>query len=57
MKPKRSPKPSDDRRYFKEVRFRQIRALFEIARHGTFAAASRSLGMATPSVWRQVRAL
>jgi molybdate transport repressor ModE-like protein len=57
MKPKRSAKPSDDRRYFKEVRFRQIRALFEIARHGTFAAASRSLGMATPSVWRQVRAL
>ena len=57
MKPKRSAKPSDDRRYFKEVRFRQIRALFEIAKHGTFAAASRSLGMATPSVWRQVRAL
>jgi DNA-binding transcriptional LysR family regulator len=25
--------------------------------HGTFAEASRSLGMATPSVWRQVRAL
>ncbi|MFM7606517.1 MAG: LysR family transcriptional regulator [Prosthecobacter sp.] len=57
MIPKRSAKPSDDRRYFKEVRFRQIRALFEIAKHGTFAAASRSLGMATPSVWRQVRAL
>jgi molybdate transport repressor ModE-like protein len=57
MKAKRPAKPSDDRRYFKEVRFRQIRALFEIAKHGTFAAASRSLGMATPSVWRQVRAL
>ncbi len=57
MKPKRSTKPSEDRRYFKEVRFRQIRALFEISRHGTFAAASRSLGIATPSVWRQVRAL
>lgn len=57
MKSKLIPEPSDERRYFKEVRFRQIRALFEIARHGTFAAASRSLGMATPSVWRQVRAL
>jgi molybdate transport repressor ModE-like protein len=57
MKAKRPAKPSDDRRYFKEVRFRQIRALVETARCGTFAAASRSLGMATPSVWRQVRAL
>jgi LysR family hca operon transcriptional activator len=57
MLSKRSPKPSDDRRYLKEVRFRQIRALFEIAGQGTFAAASRSLGIATPSVWRQVRAL
>lgn len=57
MKPKRPPKSSDDRRYFKEVRFRQIRALVETAKHGSFAEASRSLGMATPSVWRQVRAL
>ena len=48
---------AEDRRYFKEVRFRQIRALFEISRQGSFAAAARSLGMATPSVWRQVRAL
>lgn len=45
------------RRYFKEVRFRQIRALVETARHASFAAAARTLGMATPSVWRQVRAL
>jgi molybdate transport repressor ModE-like protein len=57
MKPKHGPKPSDGRRYFKEVRFRQIRALFEVSRHGSFAAAARALGMATPSVWRQVRAL
>ena len=27
MKPKRSAKPSDDRRYFKEVRFSQSRAM------------------------------
>jgi molybdate transport repressor ModE-like protein len=53
------PRPSsgEERRYFKEVRFRQIRALFEVSRHGSFAAAARALGMATPSVWRQVRAL
>ena len=51
------PSPGAERRYFKEVRFRQIRALFEISRHGSFAAAARALGMATPSVWRQVRAL
>ena len=57
MKAKRSATPSDDRRYFKEVRFRQIRALVETARCGSFAEASRRLGMATPSVWRQVRAL
>ena len=48
---------AEDRRYFKEVRFRQIRAIFEISKHGSFAAAARALGMATPSVWRQVRAL
>jgi molybdate transport repressor ModE-like protein len=57
MKAKRPTKPSDDRRYFKEVRFRQIRALVETARCGSFAEASRRLGMSTPSVWRQVRAL
>lgn len=47
----------EERNYFKEVRFRQIRALVETARCGSFAEASRQLGMATPSVWRQVRAL
>jgi molybdate transport repressor ModE-like protein len=48
---------TDDRRYFKEVRFRQIRALVETAKRGSFAKAARTLGMTTPSVWRQVRAL
>ncbi len=51
---RRTPEP---RRYFKEVRFRQIRALVEVARRRSFAVAAKSLGMATPSVWRQVRAL
>lgn len=48
---------AEARRYFKEVRFRQIRALVETARHGSFAQAARQLGLSTPSVWRQVRAL
>ena len=54
MKAKPRSGAGEERRYFKEVRFRQIRALFEVSRHGSFAAAARSLGMATPSVWRQV---
>ena len=57
IKSKAPPVRLEERRYFKEVRFRQIRALFEISRHGSFAAAARALGMATPSVWRQLRAL
>lgn len=57
MKAKPTSAAGEERRYFKEVRFRQIRALFEISRHGSFAAAARSLGMATPPVWRQLRAL
>lgn len=45
------------RRYFKEVRFRQIRALVELGRRGSFAAVARVLEMSTPSIWRQIRAL
>jgi DNA-binding transcriptional LysR family regulator len=48
---------SPKRRYFKEVRFRQIRALVELSRQGSFASAATSLGLAVPSVWQQVRAL
>lgn len=51
------PQSDHGRRYFKEVRFQQIRALVETARNGSFAAAARRLGLSTPSVWRQVRAL
>jgi molybdate transport repressor ModE-like protein len=57
MKAARSTPGDSDRRYFKEVRFQQIRALVETARAGSFAAAARRLGLSTPSVWRQVRAL
>jgi DNA-binding transcriptional LysR family regulator len=45
------------RRYFKEVRFRQIRALVEFDRTGGFAAAAAALGLSVPSVWQQIRAL
>ena len=54
-KPKQPPSPP--RRYFKEVRFRQIRALVELSRQRGFASAAASLGMAVPSIWQQVRAL
>ena len=50
------PRPPK-RRYFKEVRFRQIRALVELSRQGSFTSAAASLGLAVPSVWQQVRAL
>lgn len=45
------------RHYYKEVRLRQMRALMEIARHGSFAKAARELGLSSPAVWQQVRAL
>ncbi len=48
---------STSRRYFKEVRFRQIRSLVELARQGSFAATASALELAVPSVWQQVRAL
>ena len=55
---KKLPSPSTPaRRYFKEVRFRQIRALVELSRQGSFASAAASLGLAVPSVWQQIRAL
>lgn len=55
---KRRPVPEPPaRRYFKEVRFRQIRALVVLSREGSFAGAAASLGLAVPSVWHQVRAL
>jgi len=46
-----------DRHYYKEVRLRQMRALVEIAKHGSFAEAARKLALSSPAVWQQVRAL
>ena len=48
---------SPARRYFKEVRFRQIRALVELSRHGSFAATAAAMDLAVPSVWQQIRSL
>ncbi|MDI1313030.1 LysR family transcriptional regulator [Prosthecobacter sp.] len=48
---------SPARRYFKEVRFRQIRALVELSRQGSFAATAAAMGLAVPSVWQQIRSL
>ena len=48
---------SSPRRYFKELRFRQLRALVELARKGSFTAVAETLQMSVPSVWQQVRAL
>ncbi len=48
---------STPRRYFKELRFRQLRALVELARGGTFTAVAASLKMSVPAAWQQIRAL
>lgn len=45
------------RTYFKELRLRQLRALLELSRQRSFAGTAAVLGLATPSVWQQVRAL
>ncbi len=46
-----------DRRFFKELRFRQLRALVELSRQKTFSAVASALKMSVVSAWRQVRAL
>lgn len=52
-----NPKNSSTRRFFKELRFQQLRALVEVARAKSFAGAAATLDLATPSVWQQVRGL
>jgi len=44
-------------RYFKVLRFRQLRAFCEVARQLSFTKAAETLGLAAPSLWQQVRAL
>ena len=45
------------RRYFKELRLQQFRALLEVGRHGTFTAAAEALKLSRTSVWQQIRSL
>lgn len=51
----RSP-PLNGRAY-KEVTLQQLRSFCETARLGSFTAAASSLGLAHPTVWKQVHAL
>jgi molybdate transport repressor ModE-like protein len=48
---------STPRRYFKELRFRQLRALVLLARKGSFSAVAKALGISVPSAWQQIRSL
>lgn len=45
------------RRYFKELRFRQLRAFCLAAHTGSFAGAADTLGVSRPALWNQVRSL
>lgn len=45
------------RRYFKELRISQLRAMVELARCQGFTAAAAALDLTTPSVWQQIRAM
>ncbi len=49
--------PTSPRPFFKELLFQQLRALVEVSRWKSFAAAATELELATPSVWQQVRGL
>jgi DNA-binding transcriptional LysR family regulator len=44
-------------RYFKQVRFQQLRSFCEAVREQGFAGAAARLGISRPAVWQQVRAL
>ena len=46
-----------DRLFFKELRFRQLRALVELSRHKSFTAMAAALRLSVVSAWRQVRSL
>jgi DNA-binding transcriptional LysR family regulator len=48
---------SAKRRYFKELRISQLRAIVELARGKGFTAAAQTLGLTPPSVWQQIRGL
>ncbi len=45
------------RRFFKELRLQQFRALLEVARKGSFTAAAKSLGLSRTSIYQQIQGL
>ena len=45
------------RRYYKELRINQLRALLEISRCSGFTEAAKSLDLAPPTVWQQIRSI
>ncbi|MEM9368909.1 MAG: LysR family transcriptional regulator [Planctomycetota bacterium] len=47
----------DKRRYYKELRISQLRAILHLARSGGFASTAAHLELSTPTVWNQIRAL
>ncbi len=51
--------PSDMNRTdrYKEIQLPQLRSFCVVATEGNFTAAARRLGLSTPTVWQQVRAL
>ncbi|GAB5402943.1 MAG: LysR family transcriptional regulator [Aureliella sp.] len=48
---------STARRYYKELRITQLRAIVELSKCRSFAATASSLELSTPSVWQQIRGL
>lgn len=46
-----------DYRYFKELRFRQLRAFCQAAHAGSFSGAAKMLHISRPALWNQVRSL
>ena len=49
--------PSQSSRAYKEITLQQLRSFCETIRLGSLAAAADSLGLARPTVWKQVHAL
>lgn len=45
------------RRYYKELRVQQFRALVEVGRHSSFTAAANVLGLSRAAVWQQIHSL
>lgn len=56
-KPALGTRMKTPRRYYKELRIAQLRAMVELSRSRSFAGAAAALELSTPSVWQQIRGL